>query len=163
MATLEQLSAKVRNFYAHIDPNKSQADMDEITFSAYQHGESFVNEQLRKKYGRDLTSFPQGNQTSNYGVDNSVATAIPVASVATSVPMYHNSSGGAVLGAPGQQMPMYVDQYGRPLQAVPMTAAQQQMLLYEQRMEMERRQQANDNSCICCTALLSLLFCLSID
>ena len=141
--SLEVLSEKVRTFYANVDPSKSQAEMDQVVFSAYQNGEAFVNDQLLKKYGMDLNTFY-------------TPTATPV-EPQQAKPVQAQIYTGQPLGATRAQ-PMMVNQYGQPVILVQGTtpfSSNQQYVAYEQ-----RQSPPADDCCICLTWLLACIICV---
>jgi len=158
MPTLDELSAKVRNFYANVDPNKSQAEMDEVTFIAYSKGEDHVNANLRAKYGMDLNTFPVS--TAPGGAPGVVvAQAAPgyYPAAAQGVVLATPANGGVVTaipvnGGPGAPKVIYVQQ-------APGTTpfATSQTYQYNQYVQ-DRR--ADDTCCAICLGVIAAMLCL---
>ena len=149
--SLEDLSQKVRIFYANVDPNKSQVQMDEVTFNAYSKGEAFVNAQLQAKYGMDLNTF------SSAPAHVATATVI-MAQPVNPQPQPQYAAYGQ--GGQGNAVPMMINDNGVQrvvyVQQQPGVAYGGNQTYYDPN---RARQQQEQEFCFCLTALLACLIC----
>jgi len=166
MSSLEALSAKVRGFYARVDPNKSQAEMDEVVFAAYSKGEGVVNAELRARYGgQDLNTYaPNIGQTAHPVISTGV--------IASPTNGYVISQGVSANGYYQQQpqATVVVDPYTNQQRVVYLQTAPQQYYgngptpfsssqPYPPTYDQYRQQKASNDMCFCITALLACLIC----
>jgi len=178
-STLDVMSAKVRNFYANVDPTKSQGEMDEVTFLLYSKGEAHVNANLRAKYnGMDLSTFPLGTNQFRPQPATTVVMAqpmhdIPVASAATVVQsapgnpamiLTENGRGQKVVFVPQQLTHGTLTVYSGPGGPTPFSSSSpygyQPQAYYD---PYYRQQQSNSNWCLGLAALFTCLLCLDFD